>query len=160
MCPTDFSFPSEKVQNWLSEPGSLTVLLKKQCQSLTVELLENTWVGDSQLKTDEKLLLPEYDQYLIRKVILKGDDQPWVIGYSVIPRTTAFSQHYDLSAIGELPLGETIFSANNVRRDSLKVSKIINADGDALFVRRSRLWMNGHPLLVTELFLSDSPIYS
>lgn len=147
-------------QSWLSEQNSLSVLLKSQCESLVVELLENKWITDSQLQADETLLLPEDEQYLIRKVILKGDGKPWVFGYSVIPHTTAFSQHYDLSAIGELPLGETIFSANKVKRDSLMMSKIIDEDGDTLYLRRSRLWMDGQPLLVTELFLPDAPIYS
>lgn len=158
--PTDFSFSSEKVRGWLSEQNSLSVLLKSQCESLTVELLENTWVVDSQLQADERLLLPENALYLIRKVILKGDGQPWVFGYSVIPRTTASSRYYDLSSIGEQPLGETIFSANKVKRDSLMMSKIIDEDDDTLYLRRSRLWMDGQPLLVTELFLPDAPIYS
>ncbi|WP_373054810.1 chorismate lyase [Vibrio salinus] len=160
VCPTDFTFSSEKTLHWLSEQGSLSVLLKSHCDSLTVELLENSWVGYEQLQDDEKWLLPDQSHYLIRKVILRGDGMPWVFGYSVIPETTALSQHYDLTNIGELPLGETIFSANKVRRDCLMMSKIKNTDGDMLDIRRSRLWMEENPLLVTELFLSDSPIYA
>lgn len=158
--PANFSFPSEKAQHWLSEQGSLSVLLKKHCGSLTVKLLANDWVNYNQLAADEKRLLPEQEQYLIRQVVIKGDGISWVFGYSVIPKDTAIGQHYDLSDIGELPIGEIIFHANKVTRDSLVMSKIENEDGNALYARRSRLWVDGSPLLVTELFLSDSPIYS
>jgi len=157
--PSEFSFGSSKAQCWLSEKGSLSVLLKTCCDSFTVDLLENTWVNYSQLQQDEQELLPKESLYLNRQVVLKGNEKLWVFGYSIIPQSTALNHHYDLSIIGDLPLGETVFRADNVKRDSLMVSKVLDSNGSSLYVRRSRLWMDDKPLLVTELFLSDSPIY-
>lgn len=159
-CPSEFSFVSDKIQFWLSEQGSLSVLLKAHCHTLSVDLLDNTWVDYRQLKQDEKELLPQERRYLVRQVILKGDGKSWVFGYSVIPESTALNNRYDLSNIGELPLGDTIFRANKVERDALMMSEVADDPRPALYARRSRLWMEERPMLVTELFLSDSPMYS
>ncbi|WP_227631617.1 chorismate lyase [Klebsiella pneumoniae] len=51
------------------------------------------------------------------------------------------------------------FSADNVKRDALQVGWVETELG-RLLARRSRLWMNNKPMLVTELFLATSPIYS
>ncbi|MFA0675363.1 chorismate lyase, partial [Vibrio sp. 10N.222.51.A6] len=60
---------------------------------------------------------------------------------------------------GDVPLGLTVFSAENVDRDALQVGWVIAGD-ERLLARRSRLWMNHKPMLVAELFLPTSPIYS
>jgi chorismate--pyruvate lyase len=96
---------------------------------------------------------------LLRKVILKGDDTPWVLGRTLIPRVTLDDQHSDLSQQGNIPLGLTVFSAENVKRDALQVGWVIAGD-ERLLARRSRLWMNHKPMLVAELFLLTAPIYS
>ncbi|MCC4785334.1 chorismate lyase, partial [Vibrio lentus] len=46
-----------------------------------------------------------------------------------------------------------------VKRDALQVGWVIAGD-ERLLARRSRLWMNHKPMLVAELFLPTSPIYS
>ncbi len=53
----------------------------------------------------------------------------------------------------------TVFGADKVMRDALQVGWVNTPDG-RLLSRRSRLWMNDKPMLVAELFLSDSPVYS
>ncbi|MCL4160667.1 UNVERIFIED_CONTAM: hypothetical protein GTU68_040621, partial [Idotea baltica] len=89
-----------------------------------------------------------------------GDDEPWVLGRTLIPRVTLEDhQHSDLSQQGNVPLGLTVFSAENVERDALQVGWVIAGD-ERLLARRSRLWMNHKPMLVAELFLPTSPIYS
>ncbi|RQW61515.1 chorismate--pyruvate lyase family protein [Vibrio viridaestus] len=158
--PSLFLFTSDIAQQWLTEQGSLSELIKSRCGTFSVDLLESRWVEKDTLQPDEQNLLPSHDQYLIRQVILNADGKPWVYGYSIIPKSTAVSASRDLSSIGQLPLGEAIFRAEKVGRDELKVSEIIDTENKKLLVRRSRLWMEDNPLLVTELFLSDAPIYS
>ncbi|WP_167494742.1 MULTISPECIES: chorismate lyase [Vibrio] len=154
----NFTFPSESAKQWLLEQGSLSRRLGECCQHLSVELLHNQTVEQESLKNDEKALLSSFD-CLLREVVLQGDNQPWVVGRTLIPRETLQDQHYDLSQQGEIPLGLTVFSANNVKRDALQVGWAETEHG-LLLARRSRLWMNHKPMLVAELFLSTSPIYS
>jgi len=140
------------------EQGSLSRKLGKCCQHLSVELLHNQVVERSIVQQDEQYLLSSSD-CLLRKVILNGDDEPWVLGRTLIPRVTLEDQHSDLSQQGNVPLGLTVFSAENVERDALQVGWVIAGD-ERLLARRSRLWMNHKPMLVAELFLPTSPIYS
>ncbi|MBE8607901.1 MULTISPECIES: chorismate lyase [Vibrio] len=154
-----FDFPNKTTKEWLMEQGSLSRKLGKCCQHLSVELLHNQVVERSMLQQDEEHLLSSFD-CLLRKVILKGDDAPWVLGRTLIPRVTLEDhQHSDLSQQGNVPLGLTVFSAENVERDALQVGWVIAGD-ECLLARRSRLWMNHKPMLVAELFLPTSPIYS
>jgi len=140
------------------EQGSLSRKLGKCCQHLSVELLHNQVVERSIVQQDEQYLLSSSD-CLLRKVILNGDDEPWVLGRTLIPRVTLEDKHSDLSQQGNVPLGLTVFSAENVERDALQVGWVIAGD-ERLLARRSRLWMNHKPMLVAELFLPTSPIYS
>ena len=68
-------------------------------------------------------------------------------------------QQFDLTSQGEIPLGLTVFNAENVKRDALQVGWAETPDGQFL-ARRSRLWMNHKPMLVAELFLPTAPMYS
>lgn len=102
--PEEFEFPNEFAKHWLEEQGSLSRRLKQHCQELTVELLQNHIVTAKTLKSDESQLLSEQD-CLLREVVLCGDDCPWVVGRTLIPRTTLVDQQYDLAQQGDIPLG-------------------------------------------------------
>jgi len=156
--PEEFEFPNEFAKHWLEEQGSLSRRLKQHCQALTVELLQNQIVTAATLKQDERQLLSKQD-CLLREVILYGDDDSWVLGRTLIPRSTLVDKQYDLAQQGDIPLGLTVFSADNVERDSLQMGWV-NVPEGCLLARRSRLWMNHKPMLVAELFLSNSPVYA
>jgi chorismate--pyruvate lyase len=155
--PSCFDFPSEQSQHWLLEAGSLSRLLDLHCQELSVDLLHNQIVKTERLNQQEiALLSPE--QCLLRKVVLKGDGIPWVLGRTLIPNSSLEKQEHDLKEQGEIPLGLTVFSTNDVKRDALQVGWAETEVGP-LLARRSRLWMNNKPMLVAELFLPASPVY-
>ncbi len=97
--PEEFEFPNEFAKHWLEEQGSLSRRLKQHCQALTVELLQNQIVTAATLKQDESQLLSEQD-CLLREVILCGDNNNWVIGRTLIPRSTLVDQQYDLAQQG------------------------------------------------------------
>ncbi|MGR5470707.1 chorismate lyase, partial [Vibrio astriarenae] len=80
----------------------------------------NQIVAAKTLKRNESQLLSEQD-CLLREVILRGDNSEWVIGRTLIPRSTLIDQQYDLAQQGDIPLGLTVFSADNVERDALQM---------------------------------------
>ncbi|MDN3608791.1 chorismate lyase [Vibrio ostreicida] len=155
--PDKFSFPTQNTKDWLLEQGSLSRLLETHCQTLSVDLLHNKVIKAERLNSQEILLLKR-EECLLRKVVLKGDDQAWVLGRTLIPKSSMCGQSFDLSRQGEVPLGVTIFSAEKVVRDALVVGWAKTPEGNFL-ARRSRLWMDDKPMLVAELFLPASPMF-
>lgn len=158
----DFVFPSQQVKHWLLESGSLTKRLERHCAHLSVDVLCQKWCDGQLLAENESTLLPDVQQYLLRQVVLNGDQQPWVIGHSLIPQITAQDGECNLADLGCRPLGEKAFNARSIARGDLQVAQLLGEQGDKpeiLFARRSRLWVNHNPLLVTELFLPFAPIY-
>ncbi|WP_159657646.1 chorismate lyase [Vibrio atypicus] len=156
--PANFSFPNQNSEKWVMEQGSLSRLLGSYCQGLTVDLLHNKMVKAGNLNQQEIELLAQ-EPCLLRKVVLKGDGEAWVLGRTLIPLSSMEDQQYDLSQQGDIPLGLTVFSAENVKRDALQVGWADTPEGKML-ARRSRLWMNHKPMLVAELFLPTAPMYT
>ncbi|MDG3086658.1 chorismate lyase [Vibrio hannami] len=153
-----FELSSEIILDWLQEEGSLSRRLAQKCHDLTVNLLCNRVISSEQLNLQEISLLSE-EECILREVILNGDDEEWVIGRTLMPLSSLEDQQYDLSKLGEIPLGLTVFRAEEVSRDKLQAGWAETSYGK-LLARRSRLWMNGKPLLVAELFLPNSPVYA
>ncbi|NIY85258.1 chorismate lyase [Vibrio hepatarius] len=156
--PAEFNFPSPNAERWVKEQGSLSRLLNSYCQQLTVDLVHNKIVRAEKLNLQEVALLAN-ESCLLRKVVLKGDGEAWVLGRTLIPQSSMQDQQYDLSQQGDIPLGLTVFSAENVKRDALQVGWADTPQGKML-ARRSRLWMNHKPMLVAELFLPTAPMYT
>ncbi len=157
--PDKFNFPSEMAKKWMLENGSLSRLLAKQCQQLNVKLLHNRFIPKDELTDHERLLLSD-ERCLLRKVVLLGDQSAWVLGRTLIPDSSLLEQDVDLTQQGDIPLGLTVFNADNVRRDALQVGCLETKEHGLLMARRSRLWMNHKPMLVAELFLPDAPFYT
>ncbi|KJY67292.1 chorismate lyase [Vibrio nigripulchritudo] len=156
--PEHFSFRDEHSKQWLLESGSLSRLLAERCNKLDVDLLNNSTIDTDHLTGDELQRLPA-ESYLLREVVLSGDSTPWVIGRTLIPTSSLEGQQSDLARQGTIPLGLTVFSAENVHRDGLELGWAKLPNGE-LMARRSTLWMNHKPMLVAELFLPDAPIYT
>ncbi|WP_337164588.1 chorismate lyase [Vibrio fluvialis] len=156
--PENFQYPDENARTWLLEQGSLSHLMAQHCDHFSVNLLHNQLTGHGSLQADEMTLLAQED-CLLRQVLLLGDDVPWVLGSTLIPRSSLQDERHDFTQQGEIPLGLTVFSSDNAKRDALQVGWAQTSHGP-LLARRSRLWMNHKPMLVAELFLPDSPIYS
>ncbi|WED21744.1 chorismate lyase [Vibrio sp. JC009] len=143
---------------WLTEKGSLSRRLAENCHELSVSLVNNQMILENAMTMEERSLLTK-EKCLLREVILKGDDSEWVVGRTLIPESSIQNKAFDLSRQGESPLGLTLFSLDDISRDQIQAGWAETPDGK-LLARRSRLWVNGKPLLVAELFLPDSPVYS
>lgn len=153
-----FEVTDEVSLHWLLEKGSLSRRLAEKCGTLSVNLINNSMVSSDTISYQEKSLLSD-SACLLREVMLYGDTQAWVVGRTLIPAMSMQEQPYDLAEQGEIPLGLTVFSAENVHRDALEIGWA-NTPSGKLIARRSRLWMNDKPMLVAELFLPNAPVYS
>ena len=163
----ELELSDEVAISWVTEKGSLSRRLAEKCEELSVVLVSNHNISRDALTEEEKGLLAD-ESCLQREVVLRGEiengeQQNWVVGRTLIPMTSMSAQPFDLTAQGEVPLGLTLFSADEVERDSLQVGWISvagNMTSDRkLLARRSRIWVNKKPMLVAELFLPDSPVY-
>ncbi|GMQ48002.1 chorismate lyase [Vibrio sp. 10N] len=139
------------------EQGSLSHKLAKHCDHFSVEVVRSEACPLQDMLHDEIELL-DHEACWLREVVLSGDDSPWVIGRTLMSLESMDRSQYDISQQGTVPIGVTVFSSADTKRDALQVAQISTPSGD-LFARRSRLWVKGHPILVAELFLPQSPIY-
>ncbi|SHF46359.1 chorismate lyase [Vibrio gazogenes] len=154
----NFYFPTPKIRQWLQEQGSLSLLMKNYCQSLSVDVLRHDWEDTGWFSAQEQNLLSSPQRCLVRQVLLSGDNTPWVIGHTLIPQLDKSDLSNRLFRLGACSLGDFVFQSEDVQRDALQVAKVDTEDG-VLWARRSRLWMARQPMLVTELFLPDAPVY-
>ncbi|WP_375653019.1 chorismate lyase [Bartonella sp. MR110HLJHH] len=142
----------ENIRDWLMESGSMTLRLKKYCTCLQVQPQRECFITRDKL-IDEAEHLPESARYWLREIILMGDNKPWLLGRTVIPQETLL-HNQALMHLGTVPLGHYLFNHDQLTRDYIHIGQ-----QGVLWARRSRLRLTGKPLLLTELFLTDSPLY-
>ncbi len=155
MCWTTFDDPlmTAHVRDWLKEEGSMTRRFERICQSVSVEVLREQFVGLDEAGGEAKLL-PESPRYWLREIVLSGSDVPWLLGRTLIPECTLHGPEQMLQHIGTVPLGRYLFSHSSLSRDFVEPGR-----ADTLWGRRSLLRLSGKPLLLNELFLPASPLY-
>ena len=177
--------PSETCREWLLNIESLTERLMQQCTSFRVEVLGQytnaTGVG---IAADEMVLVAhrcdESTDLVIREVVLRGDEQPWVYARSIFP--VALTQDA-LHELGDQPLGKLLFNDPRFERQPFMVSfmlpddpfvqylitqKVISAEAlelhlhkhAGIWARRSVFTYLEHHILVNEIFLPGAPAYA
>lgn len=155
--PDEFPSLNHHALQWLTEQGSLSHKLATHCDHFSVEIVRSEASPSQDMLQDEVELL-DHESCWLREVVLYGDDTPWVIGRTLMSLESMDRSQYDISQQGTVPIGVTVFSSADTKRDALQVARIATSNGE-LFARRSRLWVKGHPILVAELFLPKAPIY-
>lgn len=150
---TDTHVP-DPVLDWLHELGSMTKRLEQHCQRVTVVPYMQRYITQNSLSVDEIQCLPASGHYWLREVIIYGDNIPWLLGRTVIPQETLTGEDQQLVNIGAVPLGRYLFSHDSLTRDYIHIGQ-----QNARWARRSRLRLSDKPLLLTELFLPESPAY-
>lgn len=153
-------------RRWLADQGSLTHRLKQHCMHFSVRLVR---VGLLRPGRDESSLLqirPDESSY-VREVALLCEGQPVVFAHSVVAASSLRGPWAAVSGLGSRPLGEALFSNPMVARGSLQYRRIsashplsrrarqagVSIEEGDLWARRSLFRLQGHPLLVTEVFL-------
>ncbi|AOR63781.1 chorismate lyase [Pectobacterium wasabiae] len=143
----------EHIGDWLMETSSMTQRLEKYCVQLRVTLCREGFITPQSLG-EERDQLPLDERYWLREVVLYGDDRPWLFGRTIVPQQTLDGSGAALVKIGNQPLGRYLFEQKSLTRDYIHTGCC-----EGLWARRSRLCLSGHPLLLTELFLPESPVY-
>ncbi len=150
------SFPQELSAGWLDWlllEDSMTKRFEQYCTQVTVRIVREAFISQSDC-LPEASLLPHSERYWLREIILCGDDEPWLLGRTVVPESTLEGPELALQRLGSTPLGRYLFSSTSLTRDYIQIGR-----SEALWGRRSRLRLSGKPLLLTELFLPNSPLY-
>lgn len=158
--------PSTALQNWLLDGGSLTAkLLKLSDGDFRVDVLRQVHARAS-LSEAQALRIDPQQICLIREVILRGHEKPWVFARSILPLSSLTGSLRHLRKQGTRPLGAFLFSQPHLKRSPIALSLISrhhaylpeNLIGDAqIWGRRSIFSIDAKPLLVSEVFLPGFP---
>jgi len=145
------SLPADAWRRWLFDSSSLTkLLISKSDGDFRVEVCEQKW-----------LLLPNPavrfcfgplaadHKFWSRKVMLVGDNTPWVLAHTLIPQFSLTGPLKRVLELNEKPLGEYLFSHPNLIRSGIDITP--NA-GDS-WGRRSLFYLFEKPIMVAEFFL-------
>lgn len=156
--------PPIALQPWLADPGSLTArLLAKSEGRFQVEVLRQV-IGRPRLNECQALGVRSNSLALIREVILKGNNQPWVFARSLLPITSLTGDLRHLRKQTNRPLGAFLFSQPHLVRSKIAIAAISRDHGyvpaglvgtELLWGRRSVFFLHNKPLLVSEVFLPD-----
>ncbi|BFI68812.1 chorismate lyase [Yersinia pseudotuberculosis] len=153
-CATEHPELPADIADWLMELGSMTRRFEQHCQRVHVEPQRECFITRDVLG-EETEHLPISQRYWLREIVLFGDNVPWLLGRTVIPEETLSGPDRALVDLGTLPLGRYLFSGDALTRDYIHVGR-----QDNLWARRSLLRLSGNPLLLTEVFLPASPLYT
>lgn len=148
------------IADWLGEIGSMTRRFEQHCREVTVQPVREGFIPRAALRPEEADALPESPRYWLREIVLLGDGVPWLLGRTLIPEETLTGPDRALVDLGTVPLGRYLFGGAALTRDYIHFGLANEgAGGEACWVRRSRLRLSGKPLLLTELFLAEAPVY-
>ena len=142
------------ILDWLFELGSMTKRFERHSHKVTVVPYLERYVSPEMLSAEEAQCLPKSHRYWVREVVMYGDNIPWLLGRTIIPDETLTDDDQQLVDIGRVPLGRYLFSRDNLTRDYIHIGSC-----EGRWVRRSRLRLSDKPLLLTEIFLPESPAY-
>jgi len=150
------------VRQWLLDEGSLTEqLLKTSDGNFAVQRLRQTF-SRPHLSEARLLDIPTGQEALVREVVLRCYDQPWVFARSVIPSSSLTGKLRHLRGLENKSLGALLFQDPSLQRNPFQVALLagdsqyidpdLNQEGPC-WARRSRFVLQGNPLMVSEVFL-------
>jgi len=154
------------LRSWLLDSGSLTAkLLKLSHGDFKVQVLRQAHTRAS--RSEALTLGIGFNELcLIREVILRGHNQPWVFARSVLPLSSLTGSLRHLRKQGTRPLGAFLFSQPHLKRSPIALALISGHHAylpealmgvNPVWGRRSIFSINNQPLLVSEVFLPDFP---
>lgn len=158
--------PSTRLQTWLLDGGSLTAkLIKLSHGEFRVQVLQQVR-GRASRSEALALNIGFHERCLIREVILRGHNQPWVFARSVLPLSSLTGSLYHLRKQGTRPLGAFLFSQPHLKRSPIALGLIRRHHAylpaalmgeTPIWGRRSIFSIDDKPLLVSEVFLPSFP---
>lgn len=155
--------------DWLLYEGSLTERLKQAGQHFSVKLLGQQLLVPN---TEEKQRFKGKEQVVVREVLLYCDEKPWVFARSLFSPSAENANTLNLQKLGNQSLGESLFARSDLHCGPIEVAKValthpvaqLNqqwfGQNQKLLGRRRMFSTGGEQLLVSEIFLQPSPLYS
>lgn len=155
--------------DWLLYEGSLTERLKQVGQHFSVKLLGQQLLTPN---TEEKQRLKGKDQAVIREVLLYCNEKPWVFARSLFSPSAENADTLNLQQLGNQSLGESLFARSDLHCGDIEVAEAVLThpvaqlnqlwfgQNQRLLGRRRMFSTGGEQLLVSEIFLQPSPLYS
>ncbi|HEX7971619.1 MAG TPA: chorismate lyase [Thiobacillus sp.] len=153
------------LRGWLSDRGSLSRRLKARHADFRVSPVARGFALPFLDETQALRLRPKAQAY-VREVLLMGGGRSRVFAHSVLPRTSLRGDWCGITRLGTQPLGEALFTDPRIRRLGLTSRRLdarhplyraarrhTGLTAPYLWARRSVFCLDGHPLLVTEVFL-------
>lgn len=153
------------LHGWLSDRGSLTRHLKAKHTDFRVRPVAQGFAPPFLDEARTLRLKPKTHAY-VRDVLLIGDGHIRVFAHSVLPRDSLRGAWCGITRLGTRPLGEALFTNPRIRRLGLSMRRLdarhplyraarrhTGVSVPYLWARRSVFCLDGHPLLVTEVFL-------
>ena len=155
------------LRHWLTDRGSLTRRLKARCANFRVRPV-TTGYARANIDEHHPLNLRAGSTDYVREVLLACDQVNVVFAHSVLPRTGLRGRWNGITRLGSRPLGEALFDDHRIQRGTLtylrlgsrhplfrSASRHHTIHARTLWARRSVFCLNGHPLMVTEVFLPE-----
>ena len=145
------SLPTDAWRRWLFDSSSLTkLLIQKSTGDFRVEVREQEWLQlpNPAVRSCFGPLATEH-KFWSRKVVLVGDNTPWVLAHTLIPEFSLTGPLKSVLELNEKPLGEYLFSHPDLIRSSIDITPIA---GDS-WGRRSLFYLFEKPIMVAEFFL-------
>lgn len=168
--PKQFSVAAQLL-DWLLDPNSLTLRLKKYCQHFRVEVLGQAIERCSESEANEDIHTGE--QVLVREVLLYCDDVPQVFARSLIPLTSLTGEQQQLAHLGTQSLGQVLFNHPDLKRKCIEISSFDQQSQVSqlsryldlsvttpLWGRRSVFLLEQKPVMVAEIFLPNAFAYT
>ena len=161
---------TKRQTEWLLSTDSMTNRLRQLSNHTThLELQTAGWhpiyAEERELLTETgvKHLLPE--PLWVREVVHRHQSTPWIWARTVIPAETLHKT--GLAGESTEPIGDILFRDPHLQRSKLEFTQVpkfhpyfrsiaqyLEKEGNSETVaRRSILWFQQHPLLITEVFL-------
>lgn len=148
------------LKDWLFKQDSLTKSLTAASHGhFSVRLLRQYW-GYPNLAEQSYLKIKTRRKALIREVELLCYDRPYVYARSIIPLNILQGKYRRLAHLGASSLGAVLFRDKTIKRAAMQVIKVspqsiagsVSVEEAFLWGRRSRFYISGRPLLVSEIF--------
>jgi chorismate--pyruvate lyase len=143
--------PVDAWRRWLFDSSSLTkLLIQKSGGDFRVEVRGQEWLQlpSPAVRSCFGPLAADH-KFWSRKVVLVGDNTPWVLAHTLIPEFSLTGPLKRVLELNEKPLGEYLFSHPDLIRSGIDISPIA---GDS-WGRRSLFYLFEKPIMVAEFFL-------
>lgn len=162
---------TKQVLSWLLDEMSLTKKLQSQCKIFTVSVKQQSHTNTKSSPLSPYFPLPE--KVFVREVLLCCDGIDTVFAQTEIPYETLSDTQKNLTEIGSESLGKFLFQEKTLRRGEIEIAEfpigsalhnlcdeLQQCCNHTLWARRSLFYIEDKPLLVSEIFLPASGIYS